>query len=100
MAPSDAFDPPATIAECEAAKFAFGHARAEVGRVSFETGSDGTARDPDQGRTFSELDQEQALAGFDQAAWAGDEKASPRQAEQARLQVDEAFPEILRGWRG
>ena len=71
MAPSDAFDPPATIAECQAAGFAFGQARAEVARVSFEQDLTEQLAVLTRVLTFSELDQEQALAAFDQAAWAG-----------------------------
>jgi hypothetical protein len=71
MAPSDAFDPPATIAECQAAGLAFGQARAEVARVSFEQDLTEQLAVLTRVLTFSELDQEQALAAFDQAAWAG-----------------------------
>jgi hypothetical protein len=71
MARSDAFDPPATIAECQAAGLAFGQARTEVARVSFEQDLTGQLAVLTKALTFSELDQEQALAAFDQAAWAG-----------------------------
>ncbi len=71
MAPSDAIDPPATVAECWAAGFAFGQARAEVARVSFEQDLTEQLAVLTRILTFSELDQEQALAAFDQAAWAG-----------------------------
>src|SRR6202044_1422331 len=71
MVPSDAFDPPATIAECQAAGHAFGQARAEVARVSFEQDLTEQLAVLTRALTFSELDQDQALAAFDQAAWAG-----------------------------
>ena len=71
MVSSDAFAPPTTIAECQAAGLAFGQARAEVARVSFEQDLTEQLAVLTRVLIFSEFDQEQALAAFDQAAWAG-----------------------------
>jgi hypothetical protein len=76
MAASVAFDPPVTIEQCQSAGFFFGKARVELPRVLFERELTEQLTALANAIRLSELDQERAMAAFDQAAWDGWEGVS------------------------